>query len=377
MVRLVHIGIIFFATLFAFLFLASAPIRETYAPTPPKNGNPARTETKSATSTDKVTIKPNTENTLRITDVVSKITETVTDLQKRVSSTTNTTIPAPVYSPEEINLLARDALVNIYCTTQVSGATRLITGSGVVIDPRGIVLTNTHVAQTFLFEDVSSFGATDCIVRAGSPAAPAYDAEILYISPSWIKENASALKQENPLGTGENDFALLHITRSLKKGVPLPEQFSHLIPELDRAQITLGSPVLLASYPAGFLGSIAVQKDLYQTSVITEIKELFTFKSGLLDLFSLSGNAVAQKGSSGSAVVSLHSGKVLGIIVTSSEGETTADRELHAIVFSHMSESMSTDIEFTLEEYLATDPTTASASFQKNIAPLLLELLSS
>ena len=85
-----------------------------------------------------------------------------------------------------------------------SGETiRLATGSGVIIDPRGIILTNAHVAQNFLFENAPTFGNTDCIIRAGSPASPFYDAEILYISPSWIKENAQSFKEEDPIGTGE------------------------------------------------------------------------------------------------------------------------------------------------------------------------------
>ena len=123
--------------------------------------------------------------------------------------------------------------------------------------------------------------------------------------------------------------------------------------------------MLLASYPAGFLGSIAVQKDLYQTSTTANIKDIFTFQSGLVDLFSVGGNAVAQKGSSGSAVVDLNTGRVLGIIVTSSKGETTAERDLHAIVFAHMSESMKKDIGFTLEEFLSGDPSAEAALFQK------------
>ena len=166
-------------------------------------------------------------------------------------------------------------------------------------------------------------GNTDCIIRAGSPASPFYDAEILYISPSWIKENAAAFREENPRGTGENDFALLYVTRSLRKDTSLPEQFPYLTPETDAETIRKGDSVLLASYPAGFLGSIAIQKDLYQTSTIAQIKELFTFKENSVDMFSVGGNVVAQKGSSGSGAVSLTTGKILGIVVTSGESETT------------------------------------------------------
>ncbi len=377
MIRPTHIGIVFFAALFLFLFLASNPLREIYLPDPESSEKTvAEIKKLDEAITGNKSEQKTAENTTEITSVVSKITESVADLQKRVATITLAPAPLPTQTPEEINVLARAALVNIYCTTRFSGTTRLVTGSGVMIDSRGIILTNSHVAQNFLFENAPSFGDTDCIIRGGSPASPLYDADILYISPSWVKENAASLKEENPLGTGEGDFALLYVTRSLRKDIPLPNAFPYLQRENDRARIFIGNPVLLASYPAGFLGSATIQKDLYQTSAVAEIKDIFTFGNGSLDVFSIGGTAVAQKGSSGSAVVDLNTGRVLGIIVTSSEGTTTAERDLHAIVFAHMSESMKKDIGLTLPEFLTGDPAVVSASFQQNIAPLLLELLS-
>lgn len=368
MFRMAHIGALFFLALFGFLFFASSPIREVYIVAPQSTEETVQQTDENALA--------GTESTPDITSVVSKITETVADLQKKVTIITNTSAPAKTLSPEEVNVLARAALVNIYCTTELGNRTRLVTGSGVMIDPRGIILTNAHVAQNFLFENVSSFGDTDCIIRAGSPASPFYDAEILYISPSWVKENATAFKEESPLGTGEHDFALLRITRSLRKDISLPEQFPFLSLEKERERISVGNAVLIASYPAGFLGSIAIQKDLYQTSTIVQIKDLFTFTDGSVELFSMGGNALSQKGSSGSAVVDLITGTIVGIVVTSDDGATTADRDLHAIIFSHMSESMKKDIGFSLPEFLAGDPTTQAASFARNVSPALLQILS-
>ena len=53
----------------------------------------------------------------------------------------------PVFSSEELNLKARRALVNILCTTKRGGLFSPISGSGVFIDPRGVILTNAHVGQ--------------------------------------------------------------------------------------------------------------------------------------------------------------------------------------------------------------------------------------
>jgi len=350
-------------------FFAGNPVTETYVAAP-------RYVEPHETSVPKDDAATTEENAEELSGTVSKISETISNLKEQISAIPAKLPPPPSISPEEVNTQTRAALLNIYCTTTINGGTRLSTGSGVVIDPRGIILTNAHVADSFLFEGAPTFGNTDCIIRGGSPAAPLYDAELLYLSPSWVRGNAEIIKQENPLGTGENDFALLYITRSTKQGFPLPESFPFLSPEFDRDVISSGDSVLLASYPAGFLGSIAVQKDLYQTSTIANIDQLYTFETGTLDLFSIVGNVVAQKGSSGSGVVSLKTGKVLGIVVTSSEGATTADRELQAIVFAHMSESMKKDIGFTLEQYLSGNPAEEAASFANNISPTLLQILS-
>jgi hypothetical protein len=304
-------------------------------------------------------------------NVVTKISQAVTDIKAK-------TVPAvvpPIPSTEEINEKSRTALVNVYCETQSGGTTRLVTGSGVIIDPRGVILTNAHIAQNFLLENAPEIGSADCVIRTGSPASPSYEAKILYLSPSWIKENAASFKQEDPRGTGEHDFALLRITQSLRKDTPLPEQFPYLTPETDMKAVGKNRPVLLASYPAGFLGSIAIQKNLYQTSAVTRIKELFTFKESSIDAFSVGGSVVAQKGSSGSGVVSLDTGKLLGIVVTSTDGQTTAERDLQAITFSHMEESMKKDIGFSLEELLSGNIVEESDAFQQNVSPLLLELI--
>ena len=379
MVRLIQTGIIFFATFFAILFLASSPIRETYVAMPPPAKKIPLTipESDGSAQNREQEKMAAAEDVARVAEAVSNISDIVADLQKKIAVVAAArAVRERAPSPEEINTAARAALVNIYCRSQSGETIRLATGSGVIIDPRGIILTNAHVAQNFLFENAPTFGNTDCIIRAGSPASPFYDAEILYISPSWIKENASSIKQENPRGTGEHDFALLHITRSIRNGISLPERFPALSPDMKGDGISLGKPVLLASYPAGFLGSATIEKDLYPASAVALIKEIFTFKTSSLDLFSVGGSVVAQKGSSGSGVVSLETGKLAGIIVTSTEGHTTADRDLQAITFSHMSESMQKDIGFSLSQFLSGDPAEESSSFQKNISPVLLQILS-
>ena len=114
--------------------------------------------------------------------------------------------------PSDLNTLARGSLVNILCLTQ--GAHHIITpisGSGVVVDDRGVILTNAHIAQFYLFEDFPTEDFITCEIRTGSPAQSSYKAELLYISPPWISDNAKTIVSENPMGTGEHDFAFLVI----------------------------------------------------------------------------------------------------------------------------------------------------------------------
>ena len=140
------------------------------------------------------------------------------------------------------------------------------------------------------------------------------------------------------------------------------------------AFIKKGENVLIAGYPAGFLGGIAIQKDLYITSTITDIEDVFTFKENTLDLFSLGGSIVAQQGASGGAVVTKENG-LIGIIVTSSDGDTTDERDLRAITLSHINRSLISNSEMTLEELLGGNLLQKTLDFSSSTVPTLTKLL--
>lgn len=294
------------------------------------------------------------------------------------------TTPAPVenikdtesssLSFSDINISTREAVVNIFCITQGSGPFNPISGSGVIIDKRGVILTNAHIAQYFLLKDYPSKDFVDCIIRDGSPAQQRYRASLLFIPTIWIENNAENIKQQNPRGNGENDYAFLLIKETTKANTNLPDTFFSANPILDEATIKEGENVLLAGYPAGFLGGIIIQKDLYITSTITDIERVFTFKENTLDLFSLGGNIVAQQGASGGAVVNKENG-LIGIIVTSSDGETTDERDLRAITLSHINRSLVLNSETTFKELLAGNLLQKALDFSTNIAPTLTKLL--
>lgn len=283
---------------------------------------------------------------------------------------------APLPSFENINTETRKAIINIICTAKNSGIFKPVSGSGVIIDPRGIILTNAHVANIYLLKDYPSEGFVECIIRTGSPAQNRYRAELLYISSVWIKTNKKSIAEENPTGTGENDFALLRITQTVSGTEPLPAAFPYIQYELAENDVALGQNVLVVGYPASFLGGITIQKDLHVTSTISSITKLYTFdQDGLLDLISVGTSILSQKGSSGGAVVRQQSSKLTGLIVTSTMGETTGERELNAVTIAHINRSIKKEAGLDLEAFLNADISLAARDFQKIVAPELTQML--
>jgi hypothetical protein len=284
------------------------------------------------------------------------------------ASSTPVIIPsAPAIPTDELNTLARASLVNILCTTQSGGTFNPISGSGVIIDSRGIILTNAHVGQYFLLRDYPTANNIDCVVRTGSPAQSRYTAELMYLPPSWISANASKITADTPTGTGENDYAFLLITGSTNSSVVLPSSFPAL--PMDGNDPTVGEQMLLAAYPAGFLGGIAITLDLYITSAIATVGQVYTFADPAnIDLFSLGGTVVSQSGSSGGAAVSLQ-GKLKGLIATEIPGATTADRDLRAITIAHINRSLIEAGLGGITPLLSQDVTKFAADFNSKLAP--------
>lgn len=268
-----------------------------------------------------------------------------------------------------INAQARAATVNILCQPRAGGSFRPISGSGVIIDPRGVILTNAHVAQYVLLSETPVIDLS-CIIRTDSPATPRWTASVLYIPTTWVAEHAAELNTEHPTGTGEHDYALLVVSGTVD-GKALPSTFPS-VPIDTRENIAFqGDSVLVASYPAEFAGGVAAQYGLYAASSITSIQKLITFRTGSIDIVSLGGIIEAQSGSSGGAVVNAWN-YLVAMVSTTSPGPTTEQRDLRALTLAYINRDLADQSGETLEQILSGDLQTEAASFTGNQAPKLI-----
>lgn len=280
-------------------------------------------------------------------------------------------VPATPANFDAVNTVARNAVVNITCTAP--GADSPISGSGVLIDPRGVILTNAHVAQYVLLKDSGQI-ALSCMARIGSPAEDAWHVEVLYISSEWIRDHAADIRSEHPLGTGENDYALLRVTGSVN-ATSVPSPFPSITFNTNFESVSKGQQVLVASYPAGFAAGMAAFSHLALVSTITAIKDLFTFSDAhTADLISLGGIIVAQSGSSGGAVVDQWK-SLIAIIATASTATETGDRDLRAITLFHINQSMMKETSKDLTSYVGGNLDVTEAAFKKGLEPDLIKAL--
>lgn len=254
-------------------------------------------------------------------------------------ATTPATLAAtkPQKSEEAVNADTRAALVNILCRTKVG--LNGISGSGIMIDSRGVILTNAHIGQYFLLKDYLAPDNVECAIRTGSPAERRYTATLLFLPAAWVAANAQELKSLQATGTGEHDYAFLLITGRTDPTASLPSSYARV--EMDSSYPDIGTPMLLAAYPAGFLSGEIIEKSLYASSAVTYVTQLFSFDdTSNVGLFSIGGTVVSQAGSSGGAVVHLHDGKLAGLIATATSGTETGKRDLRAITISHINRSL-------------------------------------
>jgi hypothetical protein len=121
------------------------------------------------------------------------------------------------------------------------------------------------------------------------------------------------------------------------------------------------------------LGGISVLQGLYQTSAITSISNIYTFATNTIDLISVGGTVVSQKGSSGGAVVD-ETNSLIGVISTSGSSDTTSQRDLRAVTLAYIERDLKRKTGSGIET-LVKNADSVSEVFLQNIAPSLEKIL--
>lgn len=263
-------------------------------------------------------------------------------------------IPVPLVHAKEDAL--REATVNLYCRIKLSGATLSVTGSGVFIDSRGVILTNAHVAQYFLLQEEGSRTKTNCSIRTGSPAKDAYTASVLFISPQWAREYATAVDDKKTgRGTGEFDFALLYVDGMKKKKAKMPDTFPAVpLSSVEIADIAYeGAPVQIAGYPAEDLDYKTIQKKLKQVIADSTIDGFRTFAPPNIEVLLLSPSEAGHSGVSGGPITT-EEDAVVGIATTLGN-EDGDDRSLRGITTNYIERIIRMDTGLPLSFLLQSD----------------------
>ncbi len=277
----------------------------------------------------------------------------------------------PLSSEEEII----HSLVNIFCHFSTDTYTKTTTGTGFFINKNGVILTNAHVAQFLLLQEIKdAIKETECVIRTGNPASPRYFAELLFISPSWITRNAHLITEEMPKGTGEYDYALLYVSKALQDE-SLPSSYPSI--PIDTAFLSknlTGTSVFTAGYPASALMQRGAKALLVPQIASTNITELYTFGSNYADIFTVSSSAVGEQGASGGPIVIPQKGAI-GLIVTKGDERLDGARSLRALSLSYVNRSIQEETGFTLLENTHGDLMFRGAVFKKALAPFLAKLL--
>ncbi len=305
----------------------------------------------------------------KITDLQDDFTETITD---SIQNTVDKAVPVEVVSEEARNDFdVKDVVVNVICLQKTSTYTKLSTGSGVIISSNGLVLTNAHVAYPFLQSSQFGMNTYSCTVRRENIPNYGYNAELVYYPVDWLNENSEVIKDPSPVGTGENDYAVLLLTTPIGPA-PKDQAFSSASLSVSASDMKDDVAVTIAGYPGSNTGVFAVDARPGLKIADTQIDEYFTFGSRTFDVLQTGVNIVAKRGSSGGGVFS--NGELYGLIVTTNEG--TGGTYANALTLPYIKRDFQNDTGIQFDDFVTTSLDTLKQRFSSSYKDELKRIIS-
>lgn len=247
------------------------------------------------------------------------------------------------------------AIVNLYCMGRYDQS--LSSGTGVMIDPRGVILTNAHVGFDELFAHWPDPSLQDCYVRTGSPAVNTYRATLLYIPDKWVNDSINDAFLYNATTTiGEKDYALLVVTGTADPAGHVPTSFPYM-PMYTGKTLPVRTPVVHMGYAAEHSSYEDVLRSLYLLSSYANVDaQRGMGSSTVADVMAFSGAITSQHGVSGGAVVT-GDGQVAGLMTYLDKDygnkDATSQRVLNAISTDYILRDFEKDNGMSLTAFLS------------------------
>ena len=210
--------------------------------------------------------------------------------------------PPPALKEAEFYARYAPAVIQIFCRTPQE----IFAASGVIVNERGLILTNAHVGEV-----VKRSGEENCQARHGNPAERFAGIQIIFIADSALKIPETEVPQR--------DVAFLRL-------VGPEEPFA--VASIALAFVERGTTLLTLGYPSEFLEGITTTSNsnlVFSSLRVDEYADVDDDKT-TAEAYVSKGGIALQQGSSGTALFQ-PSGPIVGLIFATTEGATTGDRQ--------------------------------------------------